>query len=75
MSDLINPFDEMETVTTLINEGIEQGYITYDQILEALPNVEKNILLLEAILEEAQSAGIVIYETEDDAKNAAEPGR
>ncbi|MFO7540735.1 MAG: sigma-70 family RNA polymerase sigma factor [Chloroflexota bacterium] len=72
MSDLINPFDEMETVTTLINEGIEQGYITYDQILEALPNVEKNILLLEAILEEAQSAGIVIYETEDDAKNAAE---
>jgi RNA polymerase primary sigma factor len=71
MSDLINPFDEMETVTTLINEGIEQGYITYDQILEALPNVEKNITLLEAILEEAQSAGIVIYETEDDAKNAA----
>jgi RNA polymerase primary sigma factor len=70
MSDLINPFDEMETVTALINEGIEQGYITYDQILEALPNVEKNITLLEAILEEAQSVGIVIYETEDDAKNA-----
>jgi RNA polymerase primary sigma factor len=72
MSDLINPFDEMETVTALINEGIEQGYITYDQILEALPNVEKNIVLLEAILEEAQSAGLVIYETEDDAKNAAD---
>jgi RNA polymerase primary sigma factor len=72
MSDLINPFDEMETVTALINEGIEQGYITYDQILEALPNVEKNITLIEAILEEAQSAGIVIYETEDDAKNAAD---
>jgi RNA polymerase primary sigma factor len=72
MSDLINPFDEMETVTALINEGIEQGYITYDQILEALPNVEKNITLLEAILEEAQSAGVIIYETEDDAKNAAD---
>jgi RNA polymerase primary sigma factor len=72
MSDLINPFDEMETVTALINEGIEQGYITYDQILEALPNVEKNITLLEAILEEAQSVGVIIYETEDDAKNAAD---
>jgi RNA polymerase primary sigma factor len=72
MSDLINPFDEMETVNMLINEGIEQGYITYDQILEALPDVEKNIVLLEAIMEEAQSAGIIIYETEDDAKNAIE---
>jgi hypothetical protein len=71
MSDLINPFDEMETVNALINEGIEQGYITYDQILEVLPDVEKNIVLLETILEEAQSAGIVIYESEDDAQNAA----
>ena len=72
MSDLINPLDDMETVNTLINEGIEQGYLTYDQILEVLPNVEKNITLLEALLEEAQSAGVIIYETEDDAKNAAE---
>ena len=71
MSDLINPFDEMETVNALINDGIEQGYITYDQILEVLPDVEKNIVLLETILEEAQSAGIVIYESEDDAQNAA----
>ena len=71
MSDLINPFDEMETVNALINDGIEQGYITYDQILEVLPDVEKNIILLETILEEAQSAGIVIYESEDDAQNAA----
>jgi RNA polymerase primary sigma factor len=71
MSDLINPFDEMETVNALINDGIEQGYITYDQILELLPDVEKNIVLLETILEEAQSAGIVIYESEDDAQNAA----
>ncbi len=71
MSDLINPFDEMEAVNVLINDGIEKGYITYDQILEILPDVEKNITLLETILEEAQSAGIVIYESEDDAQSAA----
>lgn len=66
MSELNNPFNEMEVVNALLNDGIEQGYITYDQILEALPDVENNISLLESILEEAQNAGIPIYETEED---------
>jgi RNA polymerase primary sigma factor len=67
MSDLTNPFDEMDPVSTLLNDGVEQGYITYDQILEALPEVENNLMLLEAVLEEAQVAGIPIYENEDEA--------
>ncbi len=70
MSDLGNPFDEMDVLSVLLNDGMEQGYITYDQILEALPHVENNLPLLETILEEAQSMGVPVFENEDEASNA-----
>lgn len=67
MTDLNDPLsDEMEVLNVLLNEGIEQRYLTYDQILEALPEIENNITLLETLLEEAQTLGIAIYENEDD---------
>lgn len=66
MSDLTNPFNEMEVITALITNGMEQGYITYDQILEVLPDIEENLNLLETLLEEAQSAGIAVYESAED---------
>ncbi|WP_374686495.1 sigma-70 family RNA polymerase sigma factor [Promineifilum sp.] len=67
MTDLNDPLsDEMEILNALLNEGIEQRYLTYDQILEALPEIENNITLLETLLEEAQTLGIAIYENEDD---------
>ncbi|MCB8938991.1 MAG: sigma-70 family RNA polymerase sigma factor [Ardenticatenaceae bacterium] len=68
MTKLTTPFDEMDFVSVLLNEGSEQGYITYDQIMEALPDVEDNLPLLETILEEAQAAGIPIYENEDEVE-------
>ena len=70
MSDLSNPFDEMEAVNGLLNNGMEQGYITYDKILEALPHVENNLALLETIYEEAQSMGVLVFENEEEASNA-----
>ncbi|MCA9971932.1 MAG: sigma-70 family RNA polymerase sigma factor [Anaerolineales bacterium] len=69
MSERTNPFEEMDVITALINDGMEQGYLTYDQILEVLPDIEENLNLLETLLEEAQNAGIVVYESEDDALN------
>jgi len=72
MSDLTTPFDEMETVSALLNDGVERGYITYDQLLEALPEVENNLMLLETVLEEAQVAGVQIYENEDEASAVAQ---
>ncbi|MCC6601668.1 MAG: sigma-70 family RNA polymerase sigma factor [Anaerolineae bacterium] len=68
MTKLTTPFDEMDFVNVLLNEGSEQGYITYDQIMAALPDVEDNLPLLETILEEAQAAGIPIYENEDEVE-------
>jgi len=60
----------MDVVSVLLNDGMEQGYITYDQILEALPNIENNLPLLETILEEAQSMGVPVFENEEEASNA-----
>jgi len=56
----------MDVVHTLLNDAADRGYLTYDQILEALPEVENNVALLDAVMEEAQAAGITIYESEDD---------
>jgi RNA polymerase primary sigma factor len=67
MSDLTNPLVDDEVINTLLNDGLEQGYLTYDQILETLPDIENNLPLLESLLEEAQAVGVTVYETEDDA--------
>ena len=61
------PFNEMDIVTTLLANGTVKGYVTYDQILEALPEVEDNLPLLETVLEAIQAAGIIIYESEEEA--------
>jgi RNA polymerase primary sigma factor len=66
MSDSRDPFEEMDVVSALLNDGIEQGYLTFDQIMEALPEVEDSIQILETIMEEAQAAGLTIYENEED---------
>lgn len=67
MSDLANPFDEMEMVNQLLTDAAERGYITYDKILEAMPDIENNLALLDTIYEEAQMVGINVYESEEDA--------
>jgi len=74
MSTLNGPFDEMEMVNTLLADANERGYMTYDQILEALPDAENNLPLLEVVMEELQAAGISIYESEEDAEAAEESG-
>ena len=67
MSNMTGPFEEMEIVSALLSDATDKGYVTYDQILEALPEVENNLPLLENILEEIQNLGITLYENEDVA--------
>ncbi len=66
MSNIEIPFEEMDVISTLLNDGIEQGYLTYDQILEKLPEIESKMSVLEMIMEEAQTAGVPIYASDDD---------
>jgi RNA polymerase primary sigma factor len=74
MSGFTGPFDEMDIVAALLADGNEKGYVTYDQILEAMPEVEDNLPLLETVLEEVQAAGIAIYESEEEALTASDDG-
>ena len=74
MSYLTGPFDEMESVGALLTDASARGYITYDQILEVLPEIENNLSLLEVILEEVQNAGVLVYESEEEAKKAIDSG-
>jgi RNA polymerase primary sigma factor len=68
MTDLTNQLTaDDEVISTLLEDGMEQGYLTYDQILEVLPDIENNLPLLEGLLEEAQAVGVTVYETEEDA--------
>ena len=77
MSERNNPFGgkvDVVGISVLLNEGTEQGYITYDQILETWPDIENNLALLEAIMEEAQAANIPLYENEEEANEAIAGG-
>jgi len=62
----IVPPEQMDIFNTLLAEAKQRGYITYDHILGAFPEVENNLQSLDAFLEEAQSAGVHVYESEDD---------
>ena len=66
MAKIDSPFDEMDVINALLAEGNEQGYLTYEQILEAVPDLEENLPLLEVIMEETQAAGVPIYESEEE---------
>ncbi len=73
MNSVTGPLEDVDIINTLLAEASARGYVTYDQILEALPEVEDLLPLLETILEEFQAAGITIYESEDDIGVIEEP--
>lgn len=66
MSDMINPIDEIEGLQELLAEASESGFITYAQILEAMPAIEQDLGLLDTIIEEIQDNGIALVENPDD---------
>ena len=77
MSEREDPFSggvDVAGIHELLAEGVEQGFITYDQILGTWPDIENNLALLEAIMEESQAAGVPIYENEEEANEAMASG-
>ena len=63
----------------LIEKANKQGFITYDDILGMIPDVEKDVALLDDIMEELLEADIEIVpggKTEaGDAEERTQPGR
>ena len=69
MSDMINPIEEIEGLQELLAEASEPGFITYAQILVAMPAVEQDLGLLDTIIEEIQDNGIALVENAADYQN------
>ncbi len=76
----------LESVQMLLRKGQQSGFVTEEEIMHALPNVEENIEGLEAIYSELESSGIRIEEPQDNlidfqlpdalpAKKKRKPGR
>lgn len=57
---------ETDVINALISASSEKGFITYDQVLEIVPDLENNLTLIETIMEEAQAAGIPIIDGPDE---------
>ncbi len=66
MKEMLTPFEEMEILSVLLAEASERGYLTYDQLLKTLPDVEENVPLLDTIMEELQAANIQLFTSQKD---------
>ncbi len=61
-----------ELRTQLIERAHKQGYITYDEILAMLPNVEQDVALLDEIMDALLEAGIEIIPSGQPAPDKVE---
>lgn len=67
MGDIVAATEELDAVNLLLAEATIRGYVTYDKLLEAVPEVETNLVLLDTILEELQGNEIPVFENEEEA--------
>lgn len=60
---------QLPAVKSLLQKGLQAGFVTEEEILHALPNIEENIEGLEAIYTELEARGIRIEEPQDNLIN------
>jgi len=51
-----------DILALILEKGKKRGFVTYSELLHTLPEIEKNILLLEEIYEELDNANIDVLE-------------
>ena len=59
--------EELSGEEQLQNVGRDKGYVTYDDILTAFPDAEKNLEQMEDVFSALTDAGIQVIPTEDEA--------
>ncbi len=63
-----------EALSFLLQTASEQHYITYEDILTILPEVEENLDLLEELFARLQAKEIPVYESVEEAEKEEEAG-
>ncbi len=69
------PEREIDMVAELLEKGEIQGYLTFDDVLEAFPEAEENVDQLEEIFIYFQDAGIDIHDDEREGTTKKEVRR
>jgi RNA polymerase primary sigma factor len=59
--------EKVKSLDELLDQATEQGYVTADDILIAIPEAEENVAQLEDLLDYFYTQGIDIYENEAEA--------
>jgi len=57
---MVQTMEKDQLRTQLIEKANKQGFITYDDILSAMPDVERDVALLDDIMDELLEAGIEV---------------
>jgi RNA polymerase primary sigma factor len=69
----VDPAAQAAIVSRLIERGREEGFLTHDQILEALPTPEAQMGQLEELYAAAEEAGIEVLDEANQPTLIAEP--
>jgi len=71
MAEMAELKEEVKSLNDLLEQAIERGYVTADDILMAFPEAEENLAQLEDLFDYVYEHGIEIYD-EDEAKASQE---
>jgi RNA polymerase primary sigma factor len=59
--------EEVKSLDELLEQAIERGYVTFEDILMALPEAEENVAQIEGIFDYFDEQGVEVYDDEAEA--------
>lgn len=69
---VLEAVESTEALTELLERASSQGFITYDEILEALPEVEERLDVLEELFSKLRELDIPVQDQSEDADEETE---
>ena len=68
---IIHPSDEQldkfpEEVRHLVKKGKQQGFVTHQELLKVMPNIEGDLILLDEVYSLFMDVGVEILDTKDN---------
>ena len=57
--------EESEIITNLIGRGKQRGFVTEDEIIHSVPEVEDNLELLESLYEKLEGSGVRVLSSDE----------
>jgi len=59
--------EEVKSLDELLEQAIERGYVTFEDILMALPEAEENVAQIEGLFDYFDEQGVEVYDDEAEA--------